>query len=131
MKFEYREIPEELRAQAAEYRLKMVDIDGKFKFSNIILIRRDAKSMNGISISPNPITGNSSSTVRMTAVTAGKIDLRVIDMSGKIVLQQQSRVSEGSNSISVNNINRLQTGIYTVQVVHNDEIMNTKISVIK
>ncbi|MES1219663.1 MAG: T9SS type A sorting domain-containing protein [Bacteroidota bacterium] len=113
------------------YRLKMVDIDGKFKYSNIILIRRDAKSINGISISPNPISGNSGTTLRMTAVSAGKIDLRVIDMSGKIVLQQQTRVSEGANSISVNNLNKLQSGIYTVQVLHNDEIMNTKISVVK
>jgi Secretion system C-terminal sorting domain len=113
------------------YRLKMVDIDTKFKYSNIILIRRDVKGINSISISPNPVTGNSGSTVRMTAVTAGKIDIRVIDMAGKVVLQQQSRVSEGTNSIYVNNINHLQSGIYTVQVLHNDEIMNTKISVIK
>ena len=113
------------------YRLKMVDIDAKFKYSNIILIRRDAKSINGINISPNPITGSSAATVRITAVSAGKIDLRVIDMAGKIVLQQQSHVSEGTNSISVNNISYLQSGIYTVQVLHNDEIMNTKISVIK
>jgi hypothetical protein len=113
------------------YRLKMIDIDAKFKYSNIILIRRDARSINGISISPNPITGTSAPTVRFTAVTPGKIDLRVIDMTGKVILNQQSHVSVGTNSISVNNINYLQSGIYTVQVMHNDEIMNTKISVIK
>ena len=28
-------------------------------------------------------------------------------------------------------INHIQSGIYTVQVMHNDEIMNTRVSVIK
>ncbi|MGC4035365.1 MAG: T9SS type A sorting domain-containing protein [Chitinophagaceae bacterium] len=113
------------------YRLKMVDIDAKFKYSNVILIRRDAKSINGISVSPNPIIGTSASTVRLSSTTTGKVDLRVIDLTGKVVLQQQSRVSEGMNSISINNINRLQSGIYTVQVLQNDEAMTTKISVLK
>ena len=113
------------------YRLKMIDIDGKFKYSNVILIRRDARSINGISISPNPVVGSANATVRLSSATTGKIDIRVIDMSGKVVLQQQSRVSEGTNSISINNTNRLQSGIYTVQVLQNDEAMNTKISILK
>ncbi|MEJ0103016.1 MAG: T9SS type A sorting domain-containing protein [Bacteroidota bacterium] len=113
------------------YRLKMIDIDGKFKYSNVILIRKDAKSINGISISPNPVVGNGAATLRITSVTSGKIELRVIDMAGKIVLQQESRVSEGTNSISINNTSRLQSGIYTVQVLQNDEAMNTKISILK
>ncbi|MES1223076.1 MAG: T9SS type A sorting domain-containing protein [Bacteroidota bacterium] len=113
------------------YRLKMIDIDGKFKYSNVIIIRRDAKSINGISVSPNPVAGSGAASVRLSSATSGKVDLRVIDLAGKVVLQQQSRVSEGVNSISINNINRLQTGIYSVQVLQNDEAMTTKISIIK
>ena len=113
------------------YRLKMIDIDGKYKFSSVILIRKDARSINGISVSPNPIVGGNTATVRVTSVTMGKIDLRVIDLTGKIVLQQQSRVTEGTNSISINNLNHLQSGIYTVQVLQNDEAMTTKISILK
>ncbi|MBL7761972.1 MAG: T9SS type A sorting domain-containing protein [Chitinophagaceae bacterium] len=113
------------------YRLKMVDIDGKFKYSNVIVIRRDTKTMNGISISPNPVVSGAGATIRMTAITPGKADVRVIDMMGKVVLQQQNRIAEGTNSISINNMNRLQTGTYTVQLIYNDESMNTKISIIK
>jgi hypothetical protein len=113
------------------YRLRMVDIDGKYKYSNVILIRKDAKSINGVSVSPNPIIGGNTATVRVSAIAAGKIDMRVIDLTGKIVLQQQSRVSEGVNSISINNLNHLQSGIYTVQVLQNDEAMTTKISILK
>src|SRR5262249_13272950 len=83
------------------YRLKMIDIDGKYKYSNVILIRKDAKSINGISVSPNPIVGGNAATVRITSAASGKVDMRVIDLTGKIVLQQQSRVSEGTNSISI------------------------------
>jgi Secretion system C-terminal sorting domain len=75
--------------------------------------------------------GGNAATVRITSAATGKIDMRVIDLTGKVVLQQQSRVSEGTNSISISNLNHLQSGIYTVQVLQNDEAMTTKISILK
>lgn len=113
------------------YRLKMVDLDGKFKYSNAIVIRRDAKSINGISISPNPVIGSGNATLRLSSGKTGKADIRIIDMAGKIVLQQQCRLSQGINSISINNTNRLQSGIYTIQVLNNEETMSARISILK
>lgn len=112
------------------YRLRMVDIDGKSKFSNVILIRKDQKMMNGISVVPNPVT-NGSAMVKMTSTVPGTVDIRIIDFSGKAVLQQQNKVYQGNNSISINNLDRLQPGIYTMQLINGEEISISKFTIVR
>jgi hypothetical protein len=48
------------------YRLKIVDKDGQFKYSNVIMIRKESKSINGVAINPNPVVGGLA-TVRFTS----------------------------------------------------------------
>jgi hypothetical protein len=112
------------------YRLKMVDQDGKFKYSNVIMIRKESRSINGISINPNPVTGGMA-TVRLTSSATNGVTFKVIDMNGKVVLQQQNKVYEGNNSISINNLDRLQAGIYVLQMANGDEMTSVKFSVAK
>lgn len=98
------------------YRLKMVDLDGRIKYSDVILVRKDSKSITGISINPNPVRSGASTTVRFEATEKATVNLNVIDMSGKIVLRQQNNIGEGTNSISLNNLERLQPGTYILQM---------------
>jgi hypothetical protein len=113
------------------YRLRMVDIDGKFSYSNVIMVRRDQKNMDGMVLSPNPVFSGSVVTIRLNADTKKSVEIRVIDNSGKIVLKQQNQLNIGINSIAFNNQSHLQSGIYTVQVVGDGEILSSKLSVIK
>lgn len=113
------------------YRLRMVDIDGKYKYSNVIMVRRDQHGMSGMIISPNPVMNQGVVTIRLSSATRKSIEIRVIDNTGKLVLKQQNQLSEGINSISFNNQSRLQSGIYTVQVVADDEILSSKLSIIR
>ncbi len=110
------------------YRLRMMDIDGKFNYSNIIMIRRDGLKP-GISISPNPIISGGPATVRFETSRRGTVELRIADMSGRVVLRQQNIVYEGANSVALNNLNRLQPGMYMLQVIDGEEIQTTKISI--
>jgi len=112
------------------YRLKMVDIDGKSRYSNVILIRRDQQKINGISIAPNPVS-NGMATIRMSASNTTTIEMRVVDLAGKVVLRQQNKVYEGNNSISLNNLGSLMPGIYTLQVFDGQTVTNSKFSVLK
>lgn len=113
------------------YRLKMVDIDGKYSYSNVIMIRRDQKNMTGMLLSPNPLVGSGPITLRLNTDSKKNAEIRVIDGAGRLVLRQQNQLNEGINSLSINNQNRLQPGIYTVQVVADDEILSSKLSVIR
>ncbi|MBS1921343.1 MAG: T9SS type A sorting domain-containing protein [Bacteroidetes bacterium] len=112
------------------YRLNMVDIDGKSRYSNVIMIRMDQKTINGISIVPNPVS-NGMATVRLSASNTGTVELRVIDLTGKVILRQQNKVYEGNNSISLNNLSRLMPGIYTLQLIDGESMTNSKFSLLK
>jgi hypothetical protein len=110
------------------YRLKMVDIDGKYKYSQIVMVKKDAKTINGIIISPNPIISGATS-VRFSAVRPSTIDLKVVDFSGKILLQQKNKVLEGSNSITISNLEKLLPGTYILQMINEGESTVIKFSV--
>jgi hypothetical protein len=110
------------------YRLKIVDKDGQFQYSNIIMIRKESKSINGITLNPNPVV-NGMATIRFTSAGSDAVSFKVIDMTGKVVLQQQNKVYEGNNSVSINNLDRLQVGVYLLQMANGGEIMSIKFNI--
>lgn len=110
------------------YRLKMLDKDSKFSYSPVVLIRKEEKSITGILLSPNPLTSGIA-TVRFSSARTSTIDFKVIDISGRVVLQQQNKVYEGNNSVTVNHLERLQPGMYVLQMIHDGEASLTKFSV--
>ncbi|MEI9909546.1 MAG: T9SS type A sorting domain-containing protein [Bacteroidota bacterium] len=112
------------------YRLKMVDIDGQFKYSDVIMIRKEITSIKGITINPTPII-NGMATVRFTSQAAGSsaLSVSVVDLSGKIVLQQQNKVYEGNNSISLNGLERLQAGAYILHIANGSEQQSVKFTI--
>lgn len=112
------------------YRLKMVDIDGKAKYSNIIIIRRDQQNINGLSIAPNPVS-NGMTTVRFSSVGNQSVELKVIDLSGRIVFRQQNQVFKGTNSLSLNNLDKLSPGIYILQLNDGVSVSNSRFSIMK
>jgi len=113
------------------YRLKMVDVDGKFTYSNVIMVRKEKKTISGISLSPNPVISSANATVRFEAARNSVVNLRVVDMAGRQVIAQQNNVTEGTNSIQVNNLNRLQPGLYIIQLVNGNELSTFKFSVVQ
>lgn len=110
------------------YRLKIVDKDDQFKYSNIIMIRKESKTINGVVLNPNPIA-NGIATARFASAGNALVNFRVVDMTGKTVLQQQNKVYQGNNSISVNNLDRLQPGVYLLQMANSDELTTIKFNV--
>jgi hypothetical protein len=111
------------------YRLKIIDIDSRFNYSQIVLIRKDTKAINGISISPNPAISGTTVTARFEVAAASSIELKVLDLNGRIVLSQQNNVYEGANSVVINNLNRLQPGMYILQMKSGSTTEITKFSI--
>jgi hypothetical protein len=111
------------------YRLKMVDADKTFKYSNVIMIRKDQKSITGMTISPNPMVNGNMATVRFEAAASNAIEFKVLDMSGRVVLKQQNNVSEGINSIAIANLDRLQPGMYVLQMNNGGVVNVTKFTI--
>ena len=94
-----------------------------------MLIRKDTKAINGISVSPNPAISGTTVTARFEVAAASSIELKVLDLNGRIVLSQQNNVYEGSNSVVINNLNRLQPGMYILQMKSGSTTEITKFSI--
>lgn len=122
----YRHTDEKVRALKAEkifYRLKMREVSGKYKYSNVVSIHVDSKIARGmIDAYPNPVSG-STLFVRMPAETNQAISLIVTDMAGKTLNTVHYKAGEYAADAVPVSINGLAQGMYMLRVV--DEQNNT------
>jgi len=93
------------------YRLKMTDTDGSIKYSKVIAIVNEEKGFVITSIAPNPVQHTASLTI--SAAKQSTVDFKVYDLSGTVVKQWHSNISEGSNTINMN-VTGLAAGTYHV-----------------
>jgi len=91
------------------YRLKQVDIDGKFTYSPIERVR-NADTGHSADIYPNPAPG-ASFNINLLKNIPGAINVLVYDHVGRLKFQQQYG---NSNTITVNH--HLSAGMYTVKI---------------
>jgi hypothetical protein len=111
------------------YRLVQVGNDNSRKLSNVITFKLQGKAANNVVVHPNPATNFF--VVRINATKDGNATVRVLDLAGRVVLQQNNRVATGSNAITFNNLANMASGTYNVQVILNDEVMNQRLIIAK
>lgn len=111
------------------YRLKMVDLDGQFSYSHIVLVKREDNNLSAIKISPNPVMTGSGATIRFIAETNSVAVIRIIDMNGRVISEQQNKVFNGMNSIMIHNTGNLKTGTYIILVRNGNQTESVKFTV--
>jgi len=112
------------------YKLIMLDKDHKQQISNVVTAKITAVSNSKeMTIFPNPSSTNAQ--IRFKADKAALATIMVYDASGKVVLQQQSNVLSGNNSVAINNIVKLSDGMYTVKMISNDVTYSSKLIIWK
>lgn len=102
------------------YRLKMIDADGTFTYSKVVVVRVDGKTT--LQVFPNPAkniiyvqaTGNDKNTL-----------VRITDGAGKIV-KEQKLVLNGTTSFSID-ISSLPKGLYYLTLKDASKIQQQKI----
>jgi hypothetical protein len=97
----------------ALYRLKMVDIDGKFTYSRIVALGSAADALT-IRVLPNPAHQPLSLAVGSPEVTGAV--LTVMDISGKKMLEKHVNLQKGNNSLDPGILATLPQGIYLIGV---------------
>ncbi|MBS1510109.1 MAG: T9SS type A sorting domain-containing protein [Bacteroidetes bacterium] len=107
------------------YRLKVVGKDGAIKYSNVLVIRRTQHQQ--VNIKPNP--AKDYVTISFYTEKDGAVGIRLISELGKTVLQQQRNATRGMNSIVLNNLTVYGSGVYTLQVMLNNELVAKKLIV--
>jgi hypothetical protein len=105
------------------YRLKMVDQNNSFRYSEIRSIRNQGVS--DMQITPNPVVDNLK--MQVDALQAGSAILYITDLSGKKIYQQSLNLVSGLNNLSIPTT-RLAKGTYFVSLQMTGETLVKKIS---
>lgn len=92
------------------YRLKQVDLNGEFKYSQII---SSSKNPVASRFEPNPATDRVSFNFYSPTKTTGM--LQVIDITGRVIYERQQEVMEGDQMINTS-LEDLQSGVYYFKV---------------
>lgn len=98
----------DLKGGASFYRIRQVDIDGRFTYTTIK--RTDCKA-GQFDVVLYPVPAKDKLTVVIKADRAVRTDLQIIDMSGKTVSRIPTQVNSGNNTINLNVAN-LPAGQY-------------------
>ena len=108
------------------YRLKMIDADGKFTYSNVVVFFGDQPGKIIINkIKPNPFTGLIN--VDIVLPHPQHLSIQVVDMTGKVGASKDYTGKEGDNSYTLNGLNNLPAGIYFVKIVTEAGIVQQKV----
>lgn len=98
------------------YRLKMVDQNGAYKYSNTVSVNLPAIA-GTVTITPNPVPAEMKAYIVAPANT--KTEWRVIDNAGRTILTGNSVAKKGTNQLSIN-VSKLPAGTYYLQVTGNN-----------
>ncbi len=93
------------------YRLKQLDIDGKFVYSKIIVLSPENKNI--VLLYPNPVINEMN--LALTVLKSGPIQLSIIDNLGRRIKQQQLKLTAGANAVFVD-VSNLPKGIYYLEL---------------
>ncbi len=99
------------------YRLKQIDLDGKFTYSKTIQLNQDNKfSWN---IYPNPVTDNS--WLQIQLATASKVTMQMVAVNGKILQAvDKGTLAPGTYSLPLN-LKSVAKGTYFIKLMIGDK----------
>ncbi len=105
------------------YRLKMVDKDGRFSFSNIVHLR--TVFAKALEIFPNPFVDKI--TIRFPSATNANIQVSLFDINGEILRKESAGLNAGGNIYELKNLSALPKGMYVLQLNIDGEMVKRKV----
>jgi hypothetical protein len=103
------------------YRLKIMDEDGKFEYSNIIAVSNPVNESAVSALFPNPCLDEIQFAVQ--GVKTERCSYEVQDMTGKVIANEQTLIHSGYNSIPVLT-KSLASGMYMLHITIGNRVVN-------
>ena len=113
----YNYVHQDITARTYFYRIKQVDIDGRYSYSKIVRVIRDNTSLNAVAILNNPVKGQITVAITSRQATPGTIVLT--NSIGQNLYQQKLKLLEGNNVIEIPDLHQA-SGIYYLVVILGD-----------
>jgi hypothetical protein len=100
------------------YRLRQVDIDGQYAYSptRAVSFAAATGAMAALSAYPSPFTTSDQAALVLQAPTAGPVQLQLMDMMGRTLVNRELTTVAGISEIPVPNASDLAVGSYLVKV---------------
>ncbi len=122
-KFQFTDI-ETLEGNAL-YRLKMIAVNGKIEYSNILAFRNNNQVGSSFKIYPSAI--QSSATMNVKSNKTGTAIFELVDYSGRLIHRQHIAVQEGHNNIQLNSMSNITGGNYLAVLKIDNNVYTQKI----
>lgn len=111
-------------SQTIYYRLKQVDMDGRYKYSPVAVVTPQTDEK-GISVYPNPLAEGDLH-IAFTADNAQVATVTVTDITGKVVYTENVNTKAGRNQLNIGS-SVMEKGVYFVTLSVNGSTQNTKL----
>lgn len=98
------------------YRLKMVDIDGQYKYSPVVVVKTECGGKEYMLVYPNPLVKHGSVYLSFNTSYKGKAQLVLTNVLGQKLITKQVAVNNGANVIPIN-IDNIPTGNYVLMLI--------------
>lgn len=121
----YQDILDKVNSPNVYYRIKLVNVQGTNKYSNIINVPLKMAGQGKVSIFPNPVKDILQ--IHVDAKTSGKIKVEIFDLSGKLIHVSSTSVQRGNNVISIDQLKEQPRGVYMAQIHVGDDTFHEKI----
>jgi Secretion system C-terminal sorting domain len=95
------------------YRLKMINLDGSFTYSNIIKLANKSKSINDLKLYPSPAT--MFLTINIDSKEAQQTFMEIVNALGQSVFKKKVQLLKGANSILLD-VSLFTKGLYYFKV---------------
>lgn len=102
----------ELNVDKSFYRLKQVDVDGKYTYSNVLSL--DLENTAEFSIYPNPV--KNTATVKLYLDVATTVQLQIFSRDGKLLVNSDKRMLDAGVQQLYINTQAFAKGAYIIQV---------------
>lgn len=107
----YSDVDPNMASDVYYYRLKMVDIDGRFSYSNVAIVKK-AGGVKGVRVFPNPSRGEVSLEF---SNMKGDYDINMYSQTGQQVLAKKANIQQGVQFVPVER-GSLSAGMYVIKV---------------
>ncbi len=95
------------------YRLKIIDTDGSYSYSKVVVVDLPISMITSVSIFPNP--ADKQTTALIISPKEQQVRWQLIDVSGRVIISKDAVLRKGENRIVIDLAN-LRVGTYFLQV---------------
>jgi len=107
------------------YRIKLVDKDGKFRYSKIVALN-SGLSIKNFTVFPNPFATDVK--VSITSESVSMADVRILSLDGRVLMNRKMSLHTGDNIVVLNDLGNLSKGNYILEVITPNDKLIQKIS---